>query len=63
MGSREEKTHLRNEREEDEIEAKEKNSSSPRMDGGGGKRLGGGGYNPDDWSHVALTGEENSVSL
>lgn len=61
MGSREQKTHLKNDREEDEIEAKEKNTSSQRMDGGGGKRCVG-GYNPNEWSHVALAGEENSVS-
>lgn len=61
---REEEKHLErlkkmNDGEEDEIGAK------GRIAGYGGC-LGGGegeGYNPSDWSRVALTGEGNSVSL
>ena len=29
----------------------------------GEERVEGGGYNPEDWSRVALAGEGNSVSL
>lgn len=63
MGSREEKTHLENDREEDEIEAEKEKSRSQRMDGWIDGGVWGRGYNPDDRSHVALTGEGNSVSL
>lgn len=51
-----------NDGEEDEIGAKRRiagHGGSGEEEGGGW----GGGYNPNDWSRVALAGEGNSVSL
>lgn len=51
-----------NDGEEDEIGVKRRIAGHGGWKEDGGRREEG-GYNPNDWSRVALTGEGNSVSL